>query len=587
MSNKNITAYLLILLVLFLPGHRTHAQQTFERIYDLGLNTYGDVIQLEDSSYMMTHVQYIASFREDGMLDWKKAYGDYFSPKTSCYGGDCLYVGARDHWNVFYAKYDLNGEAVWINEIGEIPEMGLYEYKILLTSSNEILYAGEFSKNEKDSVFILKSDTSGVEKWRLNFGLSSNYGSMYDLGIINDRTYGLLYETSLALIDSSGIVHDEINLSQFDPPIKKFKTINDTTFLLLNTETIFKYQQNGSLDTVFRTDSLSFSLLYYETPYIYVLAQGSYGYDSHFVWFYKLDTTGNLSWSQRYGDENEYLSKLLRTSDGGFLLSGLSRTIDITESLVYFAKTDADGNVSPCKDSLFTSREKYILCLGRYTDLESHSIGSHSTAYWTYKGDTVHTGNEPFTFYGYSIGDFTHVLRSCDDSLVVPVRVYDEANTDFTYELTSNGVQYYQEPLDDDWRWEWVMGDGFSMEDSLNPFYQYDINGNYFTKLQIWSPCRSDCTKRVIYHLHIEEKEFVQASVFPNPTRGPLNIFLPISDTYTFKVYNSQGILVWSEDNKPGSRFTFDLHALPPAIYYLQISSPKGKDHFKFVKSCR
>lgn len=571
--------------MIFCFQQKTHGQQTFEKIYDFGINTGGDVIQLDDSSYIMTHVKYFAHFTKNGMLDWKKTYDTYFWPETSCYGGDCLYIGAIDHWNVFYAKYDLNGEPVWTKEIGKRAELGSYDFKTLLTSGNEILFAGKFSNNEKDSVFLLKSDTSGTLKWRLNLGLLSNYMHMYDLDIINDHDYGLLYDTKLAIIDSSGYLKDEINFSLFDPKITQFNAIDDTTFLLLNEEAVFKYTSTGNLDTVFIIDSLACNYLHYDEPFIYVLAQGSYGYDSRYSWLYRLDTAGNLYWAKRFGDENEYLYKLIRTNDDGFLLSGSSRTIDMTNANVYFVKTDPEGNASPCKDSLFATKEKYILCLGKYTDLESHSIGSHSTAYWTYNGDTVHSGNEPFTFYGDSLGDFTHVLRSCNDSLVIPVRVYDEVNPNFTYELTPDGVQYYQVPLDDDWQWEWTMGDGFIMDDSLNPFYRYDINGNYFTKLYIWSPCQSDCTKRLKYHLHIEEKEFVKAAVFPNPTRGLLNILLPVSDKYTFKVYNCQGILVWSEEYKYGSQFTFDFQSLPAAVYYLQVTSSYGKDHFKFVKS--
>ncbi len=583
---KNISAYLLISVVIFCFGQKVHSQQTFEKIYDFGINTWGDVIQLDDSSYIMTHVQYIAHFTKNGMLDWKKTSDTYYSPKTSCYGGDCLYMGARDHRNVFYTKYDLNGEPVWTKEVGKPAEVGLYDLKILLTSDNKILFAGKFSNNEKDSVFLLKSDTSGTLTWRLNLGLLSNYIHMYDLEIINDHDYGLLYDTKLAIIDSSGYLKDEINFSLIDPKITQFEALDDTTFLLMNEKTIFKYA-SGNLDTVFVFDSLACNLLHYDEPFIYVFAQGSYGYDSHYVWFYKLDTAGNIYLAMRYGDENEYLGKLLTTNDDGFLLSGASRTIDMTDAYVYFVKTDSEGNTSPCKDSLFATKEKYILCLGKYTDLESHSIGSHSTAYWTYKGDTVHSGNEPFTFYGDSIGDFTHVLRSCDDSLVVPVRVYDVVNPDFTYELTFDGVQYYQVPLNDDWRWHWKMGDGYTMDDSLNPYYQYAINGNYFTRLEIWAPCQSDCTKRVIYHLNIDENEISKAAVFPNPTSGLLNILVPEEDRYTLEIYSCQGKLMQSINNEIGSKFTIDLHNLPPAVYFLQITSSTSKDHYKFVKICR
>ena len=567
-------------------GFASFSQQTFEKIYDLGLNPCREAIQLDDGSYMHVNIHYITYFSNTGEILWQKDIQSNFYPNTICYGGDCFYLGGTDQGKIFYGKYDLDANEIWKAIISTKSNKYIYHHKLLLTSDNRILFAARYSNNE-DSILVIKADTSGHEIWRADIGMSASYGQILDFDIINDHKYGILHSNTLVLLDSSGLIMDEMDLSFIEPKVIQYETVNDSTCLLLNYESLFKYSLSGILDTLLSFDSLAGGLLYYDSSDIYVCTGGSYGYGSNFIRLIKVDTNANIIWNKRYGDENEYVCNWIKTIDNGFFMIGGSRTQDFNYPLGYLIKTDSDGNVSPCKDSLFATKERYLLCLDTYAEIESWSIGSHSTAYWTFEGDTVHSGNEPFTFYGNEVGDFTHILRSCDDSLVVPIRVYDTVFADFTYEITDSGVQYYQQPLDEGWKWEWKMGDGTRFPDSLNPFYQYAINGNYFTLLDVWSPCRSDCTKRVIYNLNIKELPELRVKIFPNPANDYLMVHFPEQGNYYVELIDLNGQLIKSEHVNGRTECSFDISGLPASVYLLRTSTENTSEYYKFIKVCR
>jgi hypothetical protein len=72
----------------------------------------------------------------------------------------------------------------------------------------------------------------------------------------------------------------------------------------------------------------------------------SFGAGDWDVYVVKLDSTGNLQWTRTIGGENEDLSlSLIQTSDGGYAITGTTKSFSAGEDDVYVVKLDANGNL--------------------------------------------------------------------------------------------------------------------------------------------------------------------------------------------------------------------------------------------------
>ena len=72
----------------------------------------------------------------------------------------------------------------------------------------------------------------------------------------------------------------------------------------------------------------------------------SFGVNSGFnVWLLKIDALGNLLWDKTFGgDGNDRALSANQSSDGGFVLTGFSNSID-SASDILIIKTDDEGNI--------------------------------------------------------------------------------------------------------------------------------------------------------------------------------------------------------------------------------------------------
>jgi hypothetical protein len=60
---------------------------------------------------------------------------------------------------------------------------------------------------------------------------------------------------------------------------------------------------------------------------------------------FKVDSSGNVQWSKAFGDsEQESASCVVQTADHGYLMTGVSR-YGLTWSSIYVVKTDMNGNL--------------------------------------------------------------------------------------------------------------------------------------------------------------------------------------------------------------------------------------------------
>jgi hypothetical protein len=72
----------------------------------------------------------------------------------------------------------------------------------------------------------------------------------------------------------------------------------------------------------------------------------SFSAGGHDVYVVKLDATGNLQWTKTIGGpESEEGNSLIQTSDGGYAITGFTKSFGTGELDVYLVKLDASGNL--------------------------------------------------------------------------------------------------------------------------------------------------------------------------------------------------------------------------------------------------
>lgn len=160
------------------------------------------------------------------------------------------------------------------------------------------------------------------------------------------------------------------------------------------------------------------------------------------------------------------------------------------------------------------------------------------------------------------------------ESYFVPDQEADFISSNSTAQI--GDTIYFQDNSINANSWEWNFGDGTS-SNSQNPFHVYNQSGIYNVILTINKGCHYD---RECFTIEINDElnassEFETESIliYPNPIKDMLIVqsaFI-IENPY-FKMVNSVGQLVYSENPSSNSLFTFDLD-LSSGIYYLILES--------------
>jgi len=165
--------------------------------------------------------------------------------------------------------------------------------------------------------WLVKTDSNGDTIWTRSFG-----GSSFDLG------------RSVQQTADSGYIISGLTSS--------LDTLGDAWLIKTNVrgDTLWTRTYGGPSE-----DFLDEAALTTDGGYVAVGGTMSFGAGAHDVWLIKTDSRGDTSWTRTFGGANDDQGYTVQqTSDGGYIIAGLTRSYGAGGSDVYLIKTNAAGD---------------------------------------------------------------------------------------------------------------------------------------------------------------------------------------------------------------------------------------------------
>ena len=166
-------------------------------------------------------------------------------------------------------------------------------------------------------MWLIKTDENGYEEWNQTFG-----GSSYDAGHTIQQTIDGGYIIS-GFTYSFGAGENDVWIIKTDA----------------NGNEEWNQTYGGALNeiatTIIQTN---------DGGYIICGSTNSFGAGESDIWLIKIDENGNEEWNQTYGGvETEFGESVLQSTDGGYIIVGHTESFGAGESDIWLIKTDENG----------------------------------------------------------------------------------------------------------------------------------------------------------------------------------------------------------------------------------------------------
>lgn len=290
--------------------HCSSAQQTSDGGYIMVGKTDVDIPGLLDV--------YLIKTDANGDTIWTKRYGgEWFEQGNSVQqtSDDCYIIAGMygDAWwtyNILLIKADTNGNKLWEKHFWIDYDWQHLAYSVQEVSDNGYVISGYYEGFEYGGVYLIKTNANGnsICKKTLKTGRGWSVKETFDGGfIIAGEDYGDVW---LLKTDS-------------------------------NLDTLWTKTHGGSLDD----DGYSVQETY-DCGYIIAGRTKSFGAGDWDVYLIKTDPNGDTLWTKTYGgDGRDEGYSVHLTSDGGYIIAGLTASFGAGGEDVYLIRTDENGNV--------------------------------------------------------------------------------------------------------------------------------------------------------------------------------------------------------------------------------------------------
>jgi hypothetical protein len=223
--------------------------------------------------------------------------------------------------DIFLVKTDANGNTIWAKIYG-----GMFDdvaYSVRQTSDGGYIVAGRTgSLSANDDVFLIKTDANGDVQWAKTYR-GANVDWAFSVQQTSDGGYILAGRTR-----SFGAGNFDIFLIKTDAEgnVQWAKTYGGA-----GDDWASSVQQTS------------------DGGYILAGRTRSFGAGNLDVFLIKTDADGNIIWAKTYGGTGDDLAySVQQTSEGGYIVAGLTRSYGAGGEDIFLIKTDANGNIGSC-----------------------------------------------------------------------------------------------------------------------------------------------------------------------------------------------------------------------------------------------
>jgi hypothetical protein len=309
---------------------------------------------------------------------WTKTYGgldiEYGKSVQQTVDGGFVFTGStksygNGDYDVWLIKTDNNGDSLWTKTFGGINNDQGWDIK--QTTDGGFIISGETIKSFYPDIWLIKTDNNGDTLWTNTFG-GWDHEKAYCVNQTSDKgfiitgtsnsfgsnTYSDLY---LIKTDSNGTnIWSKVYGGNSTDKGRSVLQTKDGGFIVTGITNSFG---NGSYDLwLMKTDhqgdtiwTKTFGGAGFEegfsikettdSGYIITGSTTSYGNGSYDLWIIKTDSQGDSIWTKAYGGTDfDQGDDIVQTSDGGFIITGLTKSFGNGSFDLWLLKTDYQGD---------------------------------------------------------------------------------------------------------------------------------------------------------------------------------------------------------------------------------------------------
>jgi len=321
--------------------------------------------------------------------------------------------GTSDIWLI---KTDPNGQEEWNQSYSGLDNYyGDYGHSVQQTIDEGYIITGSISNSGVSDLWLIKTDPNGQEEWTQTFG-----GDGSDIGHSVQQTVDGGYiiigrtEGNILLLKTNSTGQEEWTRTfggdDFDTGWSGQQTL-DGGYIILGNKTLgnglpdiwlIKTDSNGQEEwnQTFGGNNRDYGFSVKQTfdeGYIITGYTLSYGDGiNDYIWLIKTDSQGQEEWNQTFGGGGgDYGNSVQQTTDGGYIITGMTYSYGNGNSDVWLIKTDSQGQ-EEWNQTFGEYGDDYGNSVQQTTDggyiitgVYDYGIGSGSSDIWLIKTDST------------------------------------------------------------------------------------------------------------------------------------------------------------------------------------------------------